>query len=115
LPAESLNAMMLAEALASTETPYMFFARLLQRAKKLILQRLGQEAEDAAQEFLSLALDYEQRYGTSLTGFLDWLAAGETQIKREMEADSGLVRLMTVHGSKGLEAPLAACTGRQAG
>jgi ATP-dependent helicase/nuclease subunit A len=106
LPAESLNAMMLAEALASTEMPYMFFARLLQRAKKLILQRLGQEAEDAAQEFLSLALDYEQRYGTSLTGFLDWLAAGETQIKREMEADSGLVRLMTVHGSKGLEAPI---------
>jgi ATP-dependent helicase/nuclease subunit A len=106
LPTESPNAIMLGQSFASTETPYMFFAQLLRRARRLILQRLGQEAEDAAQEFLSLALDYEQRYGTSLTGFLDWLAAGETQIKREMEADAGLVRLMTVHGSKGLEAPI---------
>jgi ATP-dependent helicase/nuclease subunit A len=106
LPITSPNAVMLGEALASTETPFSFFAMVLQRARKLILQRLGQEAEDAAQEFLTLALDYEQQQGTSLTGFLDWLAAGETQIKREMEAESGQVRLMTVHGSKGLEAPI---------
>ncbi len=102
----SPNAIMLAQTLETTETPYMFFAGLLQRAKKLILQRLGQEAEDAAQEFLTLALDYEQHHGTSLTGFLDWLASGETEIKREMEAAAGQVRLMTVHGSKGLEAPI---------
>lgn len=106
LPAHSPNAFMLGNALASTDMPYMFFATVLQRAKRLILQRLGQEAEDAAQEFLTLALDYQQRYGTSLTGFLDWLSAGETQIKREMETASGQVRLMTVHGSKGLEAPI---------
>ncbi len=106
IPADSPNALMLAQALASTATPYQFFSTVLQRAKKLTLQRLGQEADDAAQEFLSLALDYEQRHGTSLTGFLDWFSAGETQIKREMEADTGLVRLMTVHGSKGLEAPI---------
>ena len=106
LPAGLPNAVMLAEVLASDETPYMFFATLLQSARKLILQRLGQEADDAAQEFLTLALDYEERHGTSLSGFLDWLASGETQIKREMEAGSGLVRMMTVHGSKGLEAPI---------
>jgi ATP-dependent helicase/nuclease subunit A len=106
LPPESANAMMLDQAVSNTQTPYMFYAGVLQRARRLILRRLGQEADDAAQEFLTLALDYEQRYGTSLTGFLDWLAAGETEIKREMEADSGQVRLMTVHGSKGLEAPI---------
>jgi ATP-dependent helicase/nuclease subunit A len=106
LPLSSPNHMMLADALVSTATPHMLFSGVVQRAKKSILQRLGQEADDAAQEFLNLALDYEQHYGTSLNGFLDWLASGETVIKREMEAASGLVRLMTVHGSKGLEAPI---------
>jgi ATP-dependent helicase/nuclease subunit A len=106
IPAHSPNAVMLAQALTSSQTPYQLFSTVLQRAKKLTLQRLGQEADDAAQEFLTLALDYEQRHGTSLTGFLDWFSSGETQIKREMEADTGLVRLMTVHGSKGLEAPI---------
>ncbi len=102
----SRNHEMLAEALVSKVTPYMFFASVLQQSMRRILSRLGQEADDAGQEFLTLALDYEQRYGTSLTGFLDWLSQGETTIKREMEAGSGLVRLMTVHGSKGLEAPI---------
>ena len=106
LDAASPNHSMLSEALLQGTTPYMFFASVLQKAKRRILSRLGQEADDAGQEFLTLALDYEQQYGTSLTGFLNWLSQGETIIKREMEAGSGLVRLMTVHGSKGLEAPI---------
>lgn len=106
LDAASPNHSMLSEALLQGATPYMFFASVLQKAKRRILSRLGQEADDAGQEFLTLALDYEQQYGTSLTGFLNWLSQGETIIKREMEAGSGLVRLMTVHGSKGLEAPI---------
>jgi ATP-dependent helicase/nuclease subunit A len=106
LPTESANAIWLRNICVSVATPYMLFAKVLTDKRRLILERLGQEADDAGQEFLSLALDYEQKHGTSLTGFLDWLAQNETEIKREMEADSGLVRLMTVHGAKGLEAPI---------
>ncbi len=106
LPNQSANQVMLENCLANTSTPYMFFASVLQNAKSRILERLGAEADDAAQEFLTLALDYEQRYGTSLAGFLDWFAEGETEIKREMEKGSGKLRIMTVHGAKGLESPI---------
>jgi ATP-dependent helicase/nuclease subunit A len=102
----SANAKYVQEIITSSETPYLLFARVLRENRRNILERLGQEADDAGQEFLTLALDYEQKHGTSLSGFLDWMSRGETQIKREMQADAGLVRLMTVHGAKGLEAPI---------
>jgi ATP-dependent helicase/nuclease subunit A len=86
--------------------PFVLFSYIAQRQKRAVLRRLGPEAEDAMQEFLNLALDYEQQHGTSLVGFLDWFSDTETTIKREMEANTGAVRLMTVHGSKGLEAPI---------
>ena len=66
--------------------------------------RLGPEAGDATDAFLDLALAHEVEHGSSLAGFLHWFNAGETEIKREMEKTSGEVRLMTVHGAKGLEA-----------
>jgi ATP-dependent helicase/nuclease subunit A len=100
------NRVMLDHCLNSMTTPFLLFARVLQRAKLKILERLGSEAEDAAQEFLNLALEYEQQSGTSLSGFLDWLSEGETEIKREMDQDGDQVRIMTVHGAKGLEAPI---------
>jgi ATP-dependent helicase/nuclease subunit A len=106
LPEGSVNTEWLHDQFTTTATPYQRFAKILTENKKAILERLGQEADDAGQEFLTLALDYEQKHGTSLVGFLDWLSRGETEIKREMEANAGLVRLMTVHGSKGLEAPI---------
>jgi ATP-dependent helicase/nuclease subunit A len=106
LPEDDDNRVQLEKVQASSDTPFMLFAKLIQQSKKRILERLGPEAEDAAQEFLTLALDYEQQSGTSLSGFLDWLGEGETEIKREMDQNSGLVRIMTVHGSKGLEAPI---------
>ena len=42
----------------------------------------------------------------SLTGFLTWLAAEEVEIKRQMDSAGDRVRVMTVHGAKGLEAPV---------
>jgi ATP-dependent helicase/nuclease subunit A len=106
LPETHPDHVMLKACLNHIGTPHMFFARVLQQAKTRILERLGAEADDAAQEFLNLALDYEQRDGTSLFGFLDWLAGGETEIKREMQAGSDQVRIMTVHAAKGLEASI---------
>jgi ATP-dependent helicase/nuclease subunit A len=106
LPAKSENRKLLEDVLQSRDTPFMLLSRVLQRSRRAILERLGQEADDAAQEFLSQALDYEKRNGVSLTGFADWFVRGETEIKREMEASGGNLRIMTVHGSKGLEAPI---------
>lgn len=88
--------------------PFDFFARLLgpESGRKKILARLGHEANDALDEFLALALDYERRETPSLQGFVAWLRAAESEIKRDMEIRRDEVRVMTVHGAKGLEAPL---------
>ncbi|MGA7453662.1 MAG: double-strand break repair helicase AddA [Rhodoplanes sp.] len=93
---------------AHTRSPFAFFAWLLgaEGGRAHILARLGLEAIDALDEFLELALDYEQRETPTLQGFLAWLRAAESEINRDMEIARDEVRVMTVHGAKGLEAPL---------
>jgi len=90
------------------EAPFAFYARVLgaERGRKRFLRRLGHEADDALDEFLNLALDYERRETPSLQGFIAWLRAAQTDVKRDMEITRDEVRVMTVHGAKGLEAPI---------
>jgi ATP-dependent helicase/nuclease subunit A len=71
-----------------------------------ILRRLGHEANDALDEFLELAMSYERKAPASLQGFMAWLRAADTEVKRDMEISRDEVRVMTVHGAKGLEAPV---------
>ena len=94
--------------MAQRETPFAFYARLLGEggARRLFLWRLGPEANDALDEFLNLALDYERRETPSLQGFLSWLRDARAEVKRDMEIRRDEVRVMTVHGAKGLEAPI---------
>ncbi len=88
--------------------PYEFYARLLgpEGGRRAILARLGPEANDPLDEFLALALAYEREHVPSLQGFLHWLAAGAQEVKRDAEHGSDAVRVMTVHGAKGLQAPV---------
>jgi ATP-dependent helicase/nuclease subunit A len=94
--------------LARRETPFAFYAKLLGDGggRRRILARLGLEANDALDEFLNLALDYGRRETPSLQGFLAWLRQARAEVKRDMEIARDEVRVMTVHGAKGLEAPL---------
>jgi ATP-dependent helicase/nuclease subunit A len=91
-----------------TETPFAFYAWLLggDNGRARILRRLGHEANDALDEFLELALSYEKKAPASLQGFVAWLRAADTEVKRDMEISRDEVRVMTVHGAKGLEAPV---------
>ena len=93
---------------ARHETPFAFFAKLLGSggARRRFLSRLGVEANDALDEFLNLALDYERRDTPSLQGFIAWLRDAQSEVKRDMEIARDEVRVMTVHGAKGLEAPI---------
>jgi len=88
--------------------PFAFYARALgaEGGRKRFLARLGHEADDALDEFLNLALEYERRETPSLQGFVAWLRAAQTDVKRDMEITRDEVRVMTVHGAKGLEAPI---------
>ncbi|WP_316189163.1 MULTISPECIES: double-strand break repair helicase AddA [unclassified Bradyrhizobium] len=94
------------ERRAREETPFAFYAWLLggDGGRKRILARLGHEANDALDEFLELALSYERKAPASLQGFMAWLRAADTEVKRDMEISRDEVRVMTVHGAKGLEA-----------
>ena len=94
------------ESAARRLSPFAFFAHVLGplRGRKKFLARLGPEANDALDEFLNLALDYEARETPSLQGFLAWLRAAKSEVKRDMEMARDEVRVMTVHGAKGLEA-----------
>jgi ATP-dependent helicase/nuclease subunit A len=87
-------------------SPFGFYARLLNAecGRKRILARLGHEATDALDEFLNLALEYERNETPSLQGFVAWVRAARATVKRDMEIARDEVRVMTVHGAKGLEA-----------
>jgi ATP-dependent helicase/nuclease subunit A len=106
--AEALTRLGELAALAQRETPFGFYAHLLGAGggRKRLLTRLGPEAADALDEFLNLALDYERREIPSLQGFVAWMRAANAEIKRDMEITRDEVRVMTVHGAKGLEAPI---------
>ncbi|KAB2915308.1 MAG: double-strand break repair helicase AddA [Hyphomicrobiaceae bacterium] len=95
-------------ARADRVPPFEFYSALLdgQDMRTRMLQRLGAEAADAIDEFLNLALAYDDGAPPSLQGFLCWLRQGQREIKRDMEQGRNEVRVMTVHGAKGLEAPI---------
>ena len=104
---------LLSSYLARTDTtpPYELFAGILAEGepsgRRRILERLGIEAADPLDEFLAQALEYERGHVASLQGFLHWLEASESDIRRDMEGgERDRVRVMTVHGSKGLQAPI---------
>ena len=88
--------------------PFELYAEILgpDRGREKLLARLGREAADPIEEFLSLAQAYERDDVPSLEGFLHWLESGRQEIKRDLEHGGRAVRVMTVHGAKGLEAPV---------
>ncbi len=71
-----------------------------------ILRRLGPEAAEPVDELLSEALKFTQSEPGALQVFVHQLRQSGAQIKREAEAGGDLVRIMTVHGAKGLQAPI---------
>ena len=95
--------------MADYATPHAFLETILSgtlRGRHKLLERLGNEARDPIEELLSSALDFETRSAPSLQRFLDWFARGEVEIVRDPSAPLDAVRVMTVHGSKGLQSPV---------
>jgi ATP-dependent helicase/nuclease subunit A len=102
----------LTQVLGRVETmaPFEFFARALGRqnegelsGRQKLLERLGPEAADPIDEFLNLALSYERVEEPTLQGFLRWVREDVSEIKRDFDHGAQEVRVMTVHGAKGLE------------
>ncbi len=88
--------------------PYDLLERVLVRhdGRRRLIARLGVEAEDAIDELLNQSLAYERGAVPSLTGFLSWLEADNVQVKRQADGSGERIRVMTVHGAKGLESEI---------
>lgn len=96
-------------AMADRVTPYGFLETILSgplNGRALMIARLGEEARDPIEELLNAALQFEASHAPSLQLFLDWFSRGEVDIKRDPSKPENAVRVMTVHGSKGLQAPV---------
>ncbi|MGB0959225.1 MAG: double-strand break repair helicase AddA [Halocynthiibacter sp.] len=88
--------------------PYELIERVLTgfSGRQKFAARFGQEAEDGIETFVGYTLSYEQKNVPSLTGFLNWFQNEEIEVKRQMDSNSNKIRVMSVHGAKGLEAPI---------
>ncbi len=71
-----------------------------------LLARLGPDAAEPIDELLGKALEHARSHPPALQGFLHWLRQSGAEVKREAEGAGSQVRIMTVHGAKGLQAPL---------
>ncbi len=93
---------------AKALSPFAFYARLLgdDGGRRALIGRLGPEAADPIDEFVTLALSHEQSEAPSLHNFLAEVESADVEIKRDMEVETEGVRVLTVHASKGLEAPI---------
>lgn len=74
--------------------------------RRRLVARLGAEANDPIDELLNAANAYASGHVASLQGFIRWFDAGEGELKREGSVAREQVRVMTAHGSKGLQAPI---------
>jgi ATP-dependent helicase/nuclease subunit A len=96
-------------ASADFSTPYRYLEAILSGAmdgRRRLVARLGEEARDAIDELVNAALAFEMDDHPSLQRFIDWFDRGDADIKRELGEGGDMVRVMTVHGAKGLEAPV---------
>jgi ATP-dependent helicase/nuclease subunit A len=103
---------------ARTLGPFEFFETVLNLACpagvsgwRSMTARLGADVTDPLNELLSLCLQLESQGVRTLDDLIVWAQKNKVEIKREMDEGAnaetgGQVRIMTVHASKGLEAPI---------
>jgi ATP-dependent helicase/nuclease subunit A len=110
---QALAVLQRARAEGAARRPFEFYAGMLDHLdgggrslRQRLLKRLGAEAEEAIDEFLTQVLAAEGRGVHDLESLAAAFADLDITIKREMDAPTGEVRVMTAHGAKGLEAPI---------
>ncbi|MDA0997020.1 MAG: double-strand break repair helicase AddA [Proteobacteria bacterium] len=96
--------------------PFEFFSEILgpDQGRARLTAHLGRQASEPIDDFLAAALDFERQHVPSLQGFVHWMETGASEVKRDLELGRDEVRVMTVHGAKGLQSEIViladACT-----
>ena len=107
--AETVEALRGILAMADYTTPHEFLETILSGpldGRRKLIARLGEEARDPIEELVTAALEFETSAAPSLQSFIDWFERGEVEIVRDPASGGDAVRVMTVHGAKGLQAPV---------
>ena len=93
---------------ADLVTPFTLYAELLGAGggRRRLVARLGPQANEPIDEFVAATLSYEREAAPSLQGFLSWFPRHAGEVKRDLDQGRNEVRVLTVHGAKGLEAPI---------
>ncbi len=89
--------------LSRIESPLTLFTHILRTGKKKFAARLGLECFEVLDEFMNLVLQFEN---PSLQAFVQWIKENNPEIKNDMQSERHAVRIMTIHKSKGLQAPI---------
>ena len=76
------------------------------QGRRKLYSRLGMASRDPIDELMNSALEFERSETASLDRFLSWFSRGDVEVQRDPSAPANEVRVMTVHGAKGLEAPV---------
>jgi ATP-dependent helicase/nuclease subunit A len=99
--------------LSDRATPYDFFASILEKkifgkntGRQQLFARLGADSDDPLSMLLDEALTFERDHASSLQAFVAWMETDDKELKRDPETPRNEVRVMTVHGSKGLQAKI---------
>ncbi len=98
------------KSISTKRGPYALLSAFLNEGTptgwQRLYKRIGATSNEAVQEILNEALGFEAKNQRSTLAFLNYCLGLEKEIKKELESDNDLVRVMTVHGSKGLQAPI---------
>jgi ATP-dependent helicase/nuclease subunit A len=89
--------------LSHVESSLTLFTHVLRTGKKKFAARLGLECFEILDEFMNLVLQFEN---PSLQAFVQWIKENNPEIKSDMQSERNAVRIMTIHKSKGLQAPI---------
>jgi ATP-dependent helicase/nuclease subunit A len=95
--------------IADFTTPSRFLETILSgpiEGRRKLYGRLGMASRDAIDELMNSALEFERNETASLDRFLSWFSRGTVDVQRDPGQPANEVRVMTVHGAKGLEAPV---------
>ena len=94
-------------AVADRASVFSFFSTVLGACRQAFRARLGSAVDEALDHFLALAQSFGNGGGVSLTEFLALVRGSGGEVRRDMDAAAANeIRVMTIHGAKGLEAPL---------
>lgn len=108
-PEEKLAPLRTILSLGDRLTPARFIEAVLSgtlRGRQKCYARFGGEARDPLDELLNAAIIYERDHVPTLQGFVDWFERDMDEIKRDADTGEDAVRVLTVHGAKGLQAPV---------